>query len=253
MSDYDYWLRKGLNETTKERKIKCFENAIRKYSTHEIFAFDELGHWIINYLKLQKLDSFNTYKFFGSVHDRLGNTRLALQYYKKALEIDQNDEFILHRMAENYRNLLNYQKVIFYFQKSIKIDPNVKFKWINLGEANFKLLNYHKAIECFQKALSIEEIYCEQIDLINAWEGLGNSHKKLKEFDKALKCYQKVIKLDYNYDLAWENMGIIYEELKDYNKAIECYKNALKINKYNNKVKERLEICESNIKNKTGN
>ncbi len=242
---HDYWLRKGLNESTRERKIKCFENAIRKYSTHEIFAFDELGHWIAGYLKLNNINSFLTYRFFGSVHDRLGNTRKAIEYYKKAIDIDPNDEFIWHRIAENYRNLLNYEKIIECYENSIKIDPNIKFKWINLGEAYFNLNKYKKAIECYQKALAIEEHHLEQIDLINAWEGLGNAHKELKNYEKAIKCYEKVIKLDYNYDLAWENMGLIYEELKNYPKAIECYKNALKINKFNEIAQERLEKCES--------
>ena len=250
MSNVDYFLKKGLNETTKERKLKCFENAIRKYSTHETFAFDELGHWIAGYLKLNKMDSFMTYKFFGSVHDRLGNTKKAIEYYKKAVDIDPNDEFIMHRMAENYRKLQNYEKIIECYERSIKIDPNIKFKWINLGEAHFNIQNYKKAIEYFQKALAVEKDFPEQIDLINAWEGLGNAHTKLGEYQKALKCYKQVIQLDYNYDLAWENMGQIYEELENYSKAIVCYENALRINKFNLQAKERLNKCESRIKTK---
>ncbi len=244
----DYWLRKGLCEgANKERKIKCFENALRKYSTNEIFAFDELGHWIAGYLKLKKFNSFHTFKFFGSVHDRLGNVRLAFKYYKKALEIDSKDEFIWHRMAENYRALFNFHEVIKCYEKSIEIDPNHKFKWINLGEAYFNLSKFKKAIECFQKALAIEE-HPEQIDLINAWEGMGNAHKALKNHENALKCYEKVLKLDHNYDLALFNMGEIYEALNDNAKAIECYEKALKINKFNQKAQERLESCKSKVR-----
>ena len=107
--------------------------------------------------KLIKKDPNNPYLFnlLGLALHGSGNYLIAIDRYKKALDIDINFLPAMNNLANSYKSIGNFEKAEFYYNKVINIKPDY-FQAIN-NYANLKTLifDYTSAIDLFKKALNI--------------------------------------------------------------------------------------------------
>ena len=82
-----------------------------------------------------------------------GKFLIAIDRYKKALDLDLNFLPAMNNIANSYKAIGNFEKAEYYYNKVIKIKPNY-FQAIN-NYANLKTLiyDYSSAIELYEKAL----------------------------------------------------------------------------------------------------
>ena len=112
----------------------------------------------------------------------------AIQYYKKALEIDPRYVEALDNIAVCYRKIGDYSNAEEYYKKSIEIYPKGEMAHINLGLV-------YETIGKFEKALC-EYNYVKQINSNNpeSYYGLAVTYLKMGNLDNA----------DYNAKIARE-------------------------------------------------
>ena len=142
-------------------------------------------------------------------------------------EVKRNeDEFTAvqwnEKGMERY-NRKDYQGAIEYFRKAIELDPKLATPWNIMGYTYGELGDYNKEIKCCRKAIELDPKYA------TPWNKMGYAYGKLGDYNKAIECCRKAIELDPKFARPWNNMGHAYDDLGDYNKAIECYRKAIEL------------------------
>ena len=200
-----------LNNINKEsNRIKLLKN-INKLEQKE-FVDDSDIDIVVQYIKernylnavkwLKKIEKKNPNNFeiiyyLGVSHQLLNKKRIALDYYKRGLELSENNEKIL----------------------------------FNIGKIYYLQHNFKKALKYFSKGL----LYCvDEFDKIEVYWYLASIYYKQNENEKALKFYKRFYSLANmdNKDLYYEKIKDSIGKMRKIIKAIK-FKNSVK-KKYNN-------------------
>ena len=107
-----------------------------------------------------------------------GNNLIAIDRYKKALDLDANFLPALNNLANVYKSIGNFERAEFYYNKAIDKKPDY-FQAIN-NYANLKTLifDYSSAIDLYEKALKISKGDLTILfSLANAYHSVGNTKK----------------------------------------------------------------------------
>ncbi|MBO6291163.1 MAG: tetratricopeptide repeat protein [Selenomonas sp.] len=159
----------------------------------------------------------------GSAYGYLGNYNKEIECYRKAIELDPKFAYPWNNMGYAYGALGDYHKEIEYCQKAIELDQKFSSPWNNMGEAYDSLGNYNKAIECCRKAIELDSKFS------NPWIIMGLAYAHSDNHNKAIECYRKAIELDPKNEVPWNHMGKAYDHLGNYNKPIECFQKAIEL------------------------
>ncbi|MFO7792709.1 MAG: tetratricopeptide repeat protein [Candidatus Saliniplasma sp.] len=83
----------------------------------------------------------------------------AIKKFKKALELEGDNEAIWNNLGTAYSRLGDQDKARECLRQALDQDETYAIAWNNLGNANFRCGNYSDALDCYDKALKIEENY----------------------------------------------------------------------------------------------
>jgi len=194
---------------------------------------------------LQKRAS--TFGNLGSVFRNQSQNIKALDYYFKALKIDEElgnkkrEALWLNNIGVIYTDQAIYTKALECYFKALKIaeqsgDKNGIADYLsNIGNIYHNKSDCPKALEYYFSALKIKEELGDKYGIANNLGNIGLVYSIQHEYQKALEYLLKELKIkEYlgdGYGVASNlgNMGIIYSSLKEYSKALEYYFRALKI------------------------
>ena len=254
-----------IDETQKLQnflKIKDFKNVV--YGCEKLIKKFPNNPFLFNLLGL-------------ALHGN-GNYLIAIDRYRKALDIDQTFLPAMNNIANSYIAIGNFEKAENYYEKVIKIKPDY-FQAIN-NYANLKTLiyEYSSAIKLYEKALVIKENDIMILfSLANAYHAIGDINKtkeiisKILDFDpnhisthKLLSSINNYSKDNSNLDQMknlssqnklsnsqtvdlWFALGKAYEDLKEYeNSYLQLKKaNLIKEKEYNYKIEDENLLIES--------
>ena len=184
----------------------------------------------------------------GKLYRIKGELDNALEYYEKALKLDEE----LGRkegMAAGLGNIgIVYQikgeldNALEYYGKALKLDEELGRKEgiaANLGNIGIVYEikgELDKALEYYGNALKLDEELGSKEGIATGLVNLGNVYKIKGELDNALEYYEKALKLDEELGrkegIAAElgNIGIVYKIKGELDNALEYYEKALKLN-----------------------
>ncbi|PKP00508.1 MAG: hypothetical protein CVU13_03120 [Bacteroidetes bacterium HGW-Bacteroidetes-8] len=189
----------------------------------------------------------NSIKITGRYFREKFDYNLALDYYKRALNIYQNigDKkgicFCRSDMAYVYLQMGNYPKAIefFYDSRNIALEFNDKRHVIEclqmMGVIYQMQGNYPKSTEDLQNALLIAEEINDRNFMADIYTNLGIVYMKQNNNLLAIESYQKAQtiyeerKNNKKLGSLYNNLGKIYEDENNHSKAEELYSRALKI------------------------
>jgi tetratricopeptide (TPR) repeat protein len=113
----------------------------------------------------------------------------------------------------------NYDKAIEYYKKAIELDPNDKNKYLNLGAIYSSKGKYDAAIICYEKAIAIDP------NFLPAKDNLKEVYASKKDDDSTLIVLKKSIINDPNNAWAYFALGRLYERKgDDYNAKLNLEK-----------------------------
>ncbi|MGG8495997.1 tetratricopeptide repeat-containing sensor histidine kinase [Tenacibaculum sp. TC6] len=182
-------------------------------------AKDYLGGEISLIDALRYLEPIESYTFLKSVYNHLGdisdelNQRVeAIQYYQKAIEVNQkvNEDskrergylFIQNNLGLLYQRNNEHKKAINYFNKGLNYKSiNVKEKYPliyallleNLAASNFLLGNKEEVLSQYLEVLKIREKNKEFKDICMTYINIADYYKDRKEFRKSRAFLDKAL------------------------------------------------------------
>ena len=195
---------------------------------------------------------FNNLAF---VYFEQGNYGKAMEYYGKALAIEENVMGKNHpNTATTYNNLAgvyheqgNYDKALEFHKQALAIredvlgknHPDTATTYNNMAVVYKDQGKYQASLEYFGKALVIREevLGRDHPDTATTYNNMasiyanqGNYGKALEYFEKALVIHEEVLGKDHpGTATTYNNIALVYADQGNYDKALIYYRKALSI------------------------
>ena len=93
-----------------------------------------------------------------------GDNEEAIKYYKQALELDKENEFIHNSMASIYRVNGEYTSAKIHLKASLDIDSENSITYYNYGNLLVDTQNFEEAIMMYEKAIELNPDFLEARD-----------------------------------------------------------------------------------------
>ena len=100
-----------------------------------------------------------------------GDKEESLKYYKQALEVDKNNEFIHNAMASIYRENKEFTSAKMHLNASLDIDNENSITYYNYGNLFVDMEHLEEAKAMYQKALEIDPEFAEAKEELQKIEG----------------------------------------------------------------------------------
>lgn len=150
----------------------------------------------------------------GDIKEDAGDKKVALRFYKKAVEISPNRYDIWYRMGEIAIQMRKFDEAIKYYGEVLKLYPLYE-AYINKGMSYLMLDQNYKALHCFDKAIELNPLRDE------GWINKGYLLYRLHHLSGAEMCYLEAIKINPRNAYAWLNCGVLLYHLNRQSKALE--------------------------------
>lgn len=218
---------------------KKFYKKANKYKLNKNY---ELA--IENYKKVLELDKYNfiTLKDLGEIYENINDTNNAIICYKKIIESEshninkQKTIIYLNQIGVCNFNNSNYEEAIKYFKKILEFNKTLPDVYNNIAKTFFKLRQYRYAEINWLISLKLK-------DDIKLYDDLALLYRCIKKYDKSIEFYLK-IKNILDIPTSAYNLSFSYLANKNFIIGFELYENRLKYNNINHQtgIKERVDI-----------
>ena len=151
------------------------------------------------------------------------NPKKAIQFYEKALEQGDDREYIYNCMGNEYLNLNEISQALYCFKKALELDLDDDFAFFSCVQC-FEDLHLNK--ECIEFLLQYIDLrpYSEI-----AWSQLGQQYMILKDYEEAHRAFDYATLINPKSIMAYTQKATCLERLEDFEKAIEVYEETLEL------------------------
>jgi tetratricopeptide (TPR) repeat protein len=227
-----------------------YNGKIRVICENNLLKLKEGSELYNVYLKYLAI-SFNN---MGYLSDNQGNINQAINYYNKAIQINEkikNKEGIAQaniNLGYIYRNQGDFKKALFLYQKSFDYYQRLNNKvglaaaLNNIGIIYEKLGEFDQALINYSKSLSINEALGKRELTSTTLSNMAFVYYREGKVSLALSYYQKSLKIrqEFNDEVGIANslnlIGDVYSAKGDLNAAMTYFNKSLKLdNKIANK------------------
>ena len=180
----------------------------------------------------KELQEANTAKIFFDNKDYDN----AIDWYKKAIEKDENNSDLYFMLGKSYMNEINnvnfMSKGIYASKAKGNLKTSVEKDPKNI-DARYYLASYYFNAPFIgggdkdEAWVQAEEIL--KLSPIKGHEIKGQFYMQSKEYAKAIAEYDKVLDLDPENTHTYYLKGISYQQTKEHDKAYQSFEDALKI------------------------
>jgi tetratricopeptide (TPR) repeat protein len=250
----DFWRYRGNYYELKEAERGMAFEAIETLATPFSYQDKEelLRRKRINEYLLEKVrDKEEKAKILGElgvISYYSGELEKALEYYEKALELDEGlgiKEGIakdLGNIGIVYRIRGELDKALEYFEKVLELDEElgrkegIAIQFGNIGIIYRIKGELDKALEYYEKALELDEEVGRKEGIAADFGNIGSVYSTKGELDKALEYCKKALELNEGLGrkegiaIQLRNIGDVYYTRGELDKALEYYEKALKLN-----------------------
>jgi tetratricopeptide (TPR) repeat protein len=213
---FDFHNKRGFHKILREDR-KLLRN-IAEYN----FAKNYFNEAVDIYLfLLEEKDDGELFQKTAFCYQKLGDYKIALDYYLKAELFDLNKAWNYKKIALCFRNLKQHKKALEYYKQAELLDPENLNIHVSIGHCYLDLNEYEEALKCYFKV--------EYLSPGNkkVWRPIGWCSLLVGKSEQALKYYNKLIEEQPNkYDLM--NMGHVQWCLGKRIEALDYYKRSIK-------------------------
>jgi len=153
----------------------------------------------------------------------VGRFDFAINYLKKAYDIDNEDVAVIYELAFCY-DKLNYNNLsINFYKEYISKNPFSEIAWFNIAMVYDKIENYTLAIDAFDYAIAIDNKYG------SAYLNKARCLVYDKQYEESIEVFKEYLKILPNDSLTIFYIGESYSELNKSKKAIEYFDKAFQL------------------------
>ena len=184
----------------------------------------------------------------GSAYNKIGDTKNALAYHKRSLEIEKDIGY-KRGMAYSYNNIgyvyshqANVPKALENFHKSLKIRTEIGDKkgmagsMINLGIIYYQQDDIPQALKYLTTSVELLQEIGDNRRIAFSYINIGHIYVDQEKMELAVEYFQKSLeiykKMDHVRGIAdvYNNLGSVYVKQGDLATALTYYRQALDIN-----------------------
>ncbi len=176
---------------------------------------------------------------------RLGKNEESLNHGKKAesgIDVTTDEELrarVYSHLGNVYADLSNFPHAVEYYEKALKINQALGLKVEtarnlgNIGLAHAEMLDYLKAIKYYQQALSLNEELSRTIGIAKNLGNIGLMYWNLQDYDHAIEYYTQSLALHEEIGsipgiaTTLGNLGNVYYNLLNYPVSLQYLQQAL--------------------------
>ena len=97
----------------------------------------------------------------GYILQQTNDNDEALKYYKKAIELDKENEFIHNSIASIYRANQEFTSAKIHLKDSLAIDDSNPITYYNYGNLLVDMAQYDEAMQMYEKAIELNPEFSE--------------------------------------------------------------------------------------------
>jgi protein O-mannosyl-transferase len=141
-------------------------------------------------------------------------------------------------VAYTYFNKEMYGQAVEYYKRAIEVDPDNREAHNGLGRAYFELAMYDRALKSFQAVIRNGDP-----DYIHLHNNLGRIYSIQGKYEQAQREFEQVIELDQYHYQAHNNLGTVYFKQGDFAGAARYYAQALELKPSNISIRINLGLA----------
>lgn len=182
----------------------------------------------------------------AACYQSMKNYEKAIEYYKKAMELDTKNSDIPYYIASLFADSNNFEQAKVYADMSLAKNPaNTKAKeiidYVNAKEVEKHLAKavelydaqkYNEAIALFDKVLKIEPSNA------TVYYYRAMSFDALNNYQKAIADYKSTLKYAPDMVIAYYSLGVDYDAIENYAGAKESYQKYVELSNEDNDFKK---------------
>ena len=159
----------------------------------------------------------------ANCYDNLGDKKLALSLYKKALTVNENSFTALLNLSTLYYELKKYEKTILFAAQALQNQPNNFAAILNIGNAHYAMGEYAKALTYYEKLYNLNP------NAYNAILNIANTCYNLEQYVRAIEYAEMAIEKRPASAEGYIIAGNSYMELLKNDEAAKFLKTAAEI------------------------
>jgi tetratricopeptide (TPR) repeat protein len=146
----------------------------------------------------------NAWNNLGILSVREGNTAAAIEFFKRALQIDQAHLIALLNLGNAYRQRKEFVEAKKTLQRAFDIGPDDPEVSYSLGMVCAQLEESDRAYEYLKRAVQLRPVYPEALN------NLGVLYLRTKRPAEAIRTFEESIRVAPDYDQAYLNLARVY-------------------------------------------
>lgn len=151
------------------------------------------------------LERTNRYDLEGFRLMSSGNSIEAIDYFKRAIDVDPKYEMIYYNLAQTYMNLNNYDEAIRSIRQCLKLYPDYNRGLNLMGMAYLNKNDYEDALQVFRRNMMVNPKY------VASYYYAGVIYAQNNDLKTALKYLHEAIEVNGRYKPAYLMAARIYK------------------------------------------
>lgn len=149
----------------------------------------------------------------GNKNAVAGNLKLAINYYKKAIQLDSNNVIAWGNLGSMQEKIGQDENALYSIKKAIEFAPDYEIGLYNLALLLIKLKRSEEAVVFLDRAISLNP------NKIDAHFNKGIAMQRLGKTDEQLKSFEMVVKIKPDYPDIINRLWFLYRQVGDFNNA----------------------------------
>ncbi len=186
-------------------QVNPYETYAYKYAGKSLLALRQFEKAQQCLVKAHQLDSSDPeiVKDIGNIFLNLGSQDMALEWYEKALEINNNYASAINNLASLKNQGGKHQEAIDLFKRAIQADPELIQAYVGAASSFLRLGDLYQAELFATQALAINQA----TPRINEILGIISQNKSNPA--QAIECYQKELEVNPQASNSLLNLGLL--------------------------------------------
>ena len=172
-------------------------------------------------LELEEEENF-LHNFIADEYVNLDDPFNALKHYSSALEHDPYDDYSLENVMLCYNLLNRPQEALDFLNQYLDKFPFSETAWYEYGQFFFNKKNYDEAIRGFDYILAINST------AVGVYANKASCYEAIGEWDKAIAVYEEMLELEYTKAFTFYKIGLCYKEAKKLVPALTSFQKSLR-------------------------
>lgn len=211
---------------------------------------------IMNELKESSMESTDFLVCCAKYYSNLGNPRKSIEYCERALELEEEENFLHNFIADEFINLEDPFNALKHYKMALNADPQDEYSlenamlcysqlnksdeaidflnsyldkfpfsetaWYEYGQFFFNRKNYEEAIKGFDYLLAINS------QSVGVYANKAACYEAMQEWKKAIEVYEEMLELEYTKAFTYYKIGLCHKENKQLIPALNAFQKSLR-------------------------